>query len=475
MSFYQNSGKKRRKTREGSTDNLANIGVLIGRGLYFFCVEPYKGIKQRIQSNGNHLTYILLLQTVGVLLYLLFLDRAFTNFFMAKRLDTVVSWYWLYGRGLFVLWVIAHLYLLFWRLPWLKKESRYNRGFIEIGLVPSYKSKPISFITEYPLDQSQWRVVLSNPGLPLSSYKEKKEAIEATFDFTISEISFGKSQHVAFMDYTKKEFPKLVASNEFYKDLTLRPYEFGVGLTIGCKKITCTLRDMVHLLVAGETGGGKSTFLRQFIVDCLRSKKTIDLYLVDLKGGVEFQTFQDYKRVTLIKSFADTAGVLQKLNDELDRRLRLLEEARVNNIEAYEEAKKITLSRAVLAIDECAEIFLHSSSQDSATKLALGNIRFLLGRLARLSRAVGIHLVLATQRADKEAVDMQTKDNLVSRLCFRVNNDYASQMVLRDGRAARLPRVKGRAIWKDGDDELEVQIPYLDQKDVAKALEQNGS
>lgn len=472
--LYLQSNEKKKNHGATNGDSLVNIVSAIGKILSFVFISPYQGMMVHLRHHPRLTHCLLWICVISVPLYLFFLDDQLVNFILSNRLFARLPDLFFKLRLLLFLFVVSHIYLFIVFLSHQKRKSNTNHNFKELGLVPSFKSGAIRYLTEYRLDKDQTRLLASNPGLPLSAFKSKQTDIEATFDFYVTDISFGKSSKLLRIDYRRKEFPKKIEYADFIKDYNLKPYEFNIGLSLNGRKIRYNLKDMVHLLVAGETGGGKSTFLRQFIVDLLQSKN-IEMYLVDLKGGVEFQTFKDVDNVTLIKEFNDVDGVLEKLNEILSNRLSILEENKVNDISSYEKKTKKKIPRIVFVIDECAEIFLKSSSHDKAAKALLMDIRFNLGRLARLSRAVGIHIVLATQRADKGAIDMQAKDNMVSRLCFRVNNDYASQMVLRDGRAARLPKVQGRAIWKEGNNQFEIQVPFLSQKNAEDILNENRS
>jgi len=461
---------KKQYKQSQSYDWLVNLAEGILKALFFLFYEPYKGIRHRCKENPKHLKYILILQLLGAIFARLGLTTVLYNAYLNSFLVKVIPQEAFRFSPLFIAFAVGHIYCLIWRLPWLRKETNCNRAFKQLGMVPACNDGKIKFLSDTKIDNEQRCLCVSNPGLPLEEFQKRRMNLEAMLKFNLTNITFGKDQHCIRITYRTKEFPKIVKYEDFHNDEKEKPYKFGVGLAINGEKIFCTLPEMVHLLVAGETGGGKSTFLRQFVVDLLKSPTPIKMYLVDLKGGVEFLPFKNEPRVTLIKDFQESSNTITKLNHELDKRLKLFEEQEVNDFTLYNEKSKVKLPRVVVVIDECAEIFMTSSSINPSIKEFVRNIRYKIGRLARLSRAVGIHLVLATQRPDKGAIDMQTKDNMVSRLCFRVNNDYASQMVLRDGRAAKLPKVNGRAIWKGGSNELELQVPYLMQDDVQNLL-----
>lgn len=461
--FYTKKSEPKKQNQD--YDWLLATVESVGKILFFFFTQPYRGIIYRVKENPNHLFYMLCVQAGGLLV------GVFGGFQWLYRVYEESFWVRVISPEIFrhiQLWTflfIGHLYLFVWRMPWLRRESVYNRDFERLGLVPACNGGKIKLLTDMKVDEEQRCLIVANPGLSLSTYQARKEDIEAMLKKNITDISFGEDSHIVKLTYRTMDFPRVVRYADFHKGVEAPDGKFGVGLALTGEKIFCSLREMVHLLVAGETGGGKSTFLRQFIVDILKFKEPTKLYLIDLKGGVEFLPFKGHPQINLVSEHEKAANVLITLNNELDDRLKLFEEHGVNDLDSFNHKTDGGLPRIVLVVDECAEIFMRSN-HDEKMKTYINILRLKIGRLARLSRAVGIHLVLATQRPDKDAIDMQTKDNLVSRLCFRVNNDYASTMVLRDGRAAKLPKINGRAIWKGTGDELELQIPYLGQEEV---------
>ena len=96
--------------------------------------------------------------------------------------------------------------------------------------------------------------------------------------------------------------------------------------------------------------------------------------------------------------------------------------------------------------------------------------RRLASKIAAQGRAVGIHLIIATQRPDRNALDPQTKANLVGKLCFQMSNTASSMTVLDNGRASELTPVPGRAIWQQGSEMMEVQAPLMTEKEAERLL-----
>ncbi len=224
------------------------------------------------------------------------------------------------------------------------------------------------------------------------------------------------------------------------------------------------------MLVAGETSSGKSNFLRQVITSLYLNNKNFEFSLVDLKGGLEFSMFRGVKRVVVIDSLVDAVVHLTELQGNVESRMKLLAEAGVKDIDAYnkkvanearakgEKVRGKLLGRQILVIDKVAELFLASETRSAENIQA---VREIVSRLARQGRAVGQHVILGTQRPDARALDTQIKANLAGKVCFQMAALHSSLVVLGNTRARDLPGIPGRAIWQPGLKMIEVQTPAL--------------
>ena len=228
-----------------------------------------------------------------------------------------------------------------------------------------------------------------------------------------------------------------------------------VGVTAKANVHIVDLADIPHLLVAGQTGGGKSSFLHVLIAYLLltQNKRPILPVIIDLKV-LEFAYLSDHCLVLTDKQVA--YAFLRGLNKELDRRLRILRDAKCRKITEY----KGNMPFIVVIIDEVAEITEKEAQED-------------LNRLGRLARAAGIHLVAATQRPDASLFKdfAKTKALLPGRLCFTVADEVNSRIVLGNDAAHKIPKnIPGRAVWK-WENETIVQTMYLNNKEAEELVQ----
>lgn len=218
-----------------------------------------------------------------------------------------------------------------------------------------------------------------------------------------------------------------------------------------------------HLLIAGQSGGGKTNFLFQMLATLLlrNTPDELQICLVDLKR-VELIRFADVPHIwtpaddsdfpNVVRDHDDVPRLLKALRAELTRRYHLIEGARVNSIAAYNAIRRPVIPYLVVVFDEWAE-FVRYADKSEANNL--------LGSLTALGRAAGIIVVLATQRPEVRVVTGDIKANMPGKLCFRMPNNASSITVIDRGLAAELPAIQGRAIWNTGGHYNAVQTPLI--------------
>lgn len=429
------------------------------------CLEPIKELIHGITTNTVPWP-ICAGWTVGSLLILFFK----IDIFLISH--TQFTGLYPYHPILYKLYAFSISTSAFWIWAWAQVKKKRDKlkiltqAFKNAGLQSKIGRLP-SLISDFPLDPMTRKMRLTNAGFPVSGFQSQSKYVESELGIFIDEIK--ENRETRTIDLIYSHYP--MAMEILYSaEHANKPYEFLVGQT-RANKIVTSFRDTPHLLVAGQTGGGKSTFLRQLIVHLHLQGQNTKFLLIDLKGGLEFSMFENRKNFVVVPHVLAAVAGLQQINSMLDERMAFLKENECKDIDAYfkkkdKPAKTIDLSRQIVVVDEAAEMFLaghHAKSKE------VQSARGILSRIARQGRALGIHLVVATQRPDSKSLDPQVKANLTGVICFQMMNDSSSIAVLGNGRATDLPKVPGRAIWKNGIEMLEVQTPYM-SAEMAESL-----
>ncbi len=226
----------------------------------------------------------------------------------------------------------------------------------------------------------------------------------------------------------------VLASKEFQN--SREPLTLSVGQDIFGYPHISSLASMPHLLVAGTTGSGKSVFLNTLILSLLYkyTPSKLKLILIDLKK-VEFSVYEDLPHllVPIISTPKEAMSALMWSVQEMDRRSNLLKQKGIKDIENYNfEISRIngkdTLPYIVIFIDELAEL-MFSTRKEAENPIV---------RLAQMARAVGIHLVLATQRPSVDVITGLIKGNFPARIALRVADRINSRIIIDDNGAEKL-------------------------------------
>lgn len=249
-----------------------------------------------------------------------------------------------------------------------------------------------------------------------------------------------------------------------------------MGKTIANETFVFDLAKMPHLLMAGATGQGKSVGLNAVLTSLLYKKHPSQLkfVLVDPKK-VELTLFNKIERHFLAKLpdseeaiITDNQKVINTLNSlciEMDNRYELLKTAFVRNIKEYNAkfiARKLNpenghkyLPYIVLVIDEFADLIM-TAGKEVETPIA---------RLAQLARAIGIHLIIATQRPSTNIITGSIKANFPARIAFRVTSGIDSRTILDAGGAEQLIG-RGDMLLSNGSDLIRLQCAFIDTPEV---------
>jgi S-DNA-T family DNA segregation ATPase FtsK/SpoIIIE len=148
----------------------------------------------------------------------------------------------------------------------------------------------------------------------------------------------------------------------------------------------------------------------------------------------------------------------------MDRRFKYLEKKKLKEIDPARDK----MDKIIIGIDEAS--VLYTKSKNNSKNKLINEARELTEELSKLSRAAGIHLILATQKVTKETIDTKVQENIGGRVCFRMNTLQGSMTVLGNKMALTLPDIKGRAIWARGNKFTQIQAPFLSEDELEEEL-----
>jgi len=283
--------------------------------------------------------------------------------------------------------------------------------------------------------------------------------------------------------------PEMVSMRSLITSKAFQETKFDIALALG-RTITnepyiVDLTKMPHLLVAGATGQGKSVGINAIITSILYKKHPAEVkfVLIDPKR-VELPLYMKIERHFLAKLpdeedaiITDTQKVIKTLNSlciEMDNRLELLKAAQSRNIKEYNEkfiSRKLSpekghkyLPYIVLIIDEFADLIMTAGRE----------IEGPIGRLAQLARAIGIHLIISTQRPSANIITGFIKANFPTRIAFRVFSSIDSRTILDASGADRLVG-RGDMLVSSGNEPVRVQCAFIDTPEIEALTDFIGS
>jgi S-DNA-T family DNA segregation ATPase FtsK/SpoIIIE len=237
---------------------------------------------------------------------------------------------------------------------------------------------------------------------------------------------------------------------------------FSLGKDVSGKPWVADLESMPHLLVAGATGSGKSVQINGLILSLLYSNSPDDLklILVDPKR-VELSLYNDIPHLLtpVITDTTKTINALRWVVGEMDRRYQVLQNAKKRNIGAYRKEISDDMPYIVLVIDELADLM----------SVAVNEVEGAIVRLAQMARAVGIHLVLATQRPSVDVITGLIKANITARVAFSVASQIDSRTIL-DSSGAESLLGKGDMLFISSElsKPKRLQGAYISEKEVER-------
>lgn len=388
-----------------------------------------------------------------------------------------------------------------YQLPGLDLLADHGGGQIQMNKeeLESNKNKIIETLQNYKIEISKIKAtigptvtlyeIVPAPGVRISKIKNLEDDIAlslAALGIRIIAPMPGKGTVGIEVPNSSPDIVSmraLIASDKFQNNKMELPV--ALGKTISNESFVTDLTKMPHLLMAGATGQGKSVGLNAILVSILYKKhpSQVKFVLVDPKK-VELTLFNKIERHFLAKLpgdadaiITDTSRVVETLNSlciEMDNRYELLKDAMVRNIKEYNQKfinRKLNpenghryLPYIVLVIDEFADLIM-TAGKEVETPIA---------RLAQLARAIGIHLIVATQRPSVNVITGIIKANFPSRIAFRVTSKIDSRTILDAGGADQLIG-RGDMLFSPGNELVRLQCGFVDTPEVDDITEFIGS
>lgn len=358
--------------------------------------------------------------------------------------------------------------------PTKKRRKLFNQLFEDINFY-SY-DKQVPYYLNEELIPPFLMILSFKSTIPLDVWKQKKELLETTINLKILDMFHKEDEYqIVNVVFQMESLPDYIPwDNEYIKDNNFLSVGMSVYGVVGID-----LDKYPHTFIAGETGSGKSNILKCLIHQSIL--KEYEVILIDFKRGVSFSQFNEAVRIYY--EYKEVIDVIKNMVEETKKRLDLFREYKVDNLTDYNMVADNNLKRIIIYIDELAELLKTRDKEVS-------NILYdSLETLTRLSRAVGIHLIMGIQRPDSTVVNGQIKNNVPFRICGRFTDKEPSRIMLADDRASQLPNIKGRFIVKDdvlqeiqafcfsGNDTYDVKIEkeeiFIDTKNDIQEIEEN--
>ena len=393
------------------------------------------------------------------------------------KFKDALKWLW----GLMIVWAVAliAIFLQFlspftaFSLPTLtvlclagvifnRKVMKYQKGLDFSGL-KNINGKKAKVVKVIELDNHRTQILVQAIGVGVDEFSNKKSKLESAFLHSVESIEHSKDRKLVKIKICKRQLPITIKYSDMENPTPL-PYCLTIGESLDGGVLSCNIRNLPHLLIGGATGGGKSNFFKTAILDLLKSSPHIQMYLIDLKRGVEVKEFSDLPNVRVAKNEVEAVKVLSVLKQEMERRYEYLEQKGYKFI----EPKRDKMDLIVLGTDEASVLF--GMVKSKRKKELMFTARDLTDELAKLARASGIHLIFATQKPIKESIDTKTLENLTARMSFKMSTHAGSNSMLGNAKAYALPDIKGRGIWKAGNKFIEVQTPFISDEELDQEI-----
>lgn len=263
--------------------------------------------------------------------------------------------------------------------------------------------------------------------------------------------------------------PKLVQwrdTRAFYPERKRDKLPYFIGVNEQRKFLDLNFATDPHILVAGKSQSGKSNLVNGIIATNVstHSPDELRIVLIDQKGGIEFTHWQEIPHLlwNVAKTVEDVKPVLARVVEVMRKRMALLEKSKTKDITAYNARTDDRLPRLMVIIDEMNTFVGLGALTDE--------IHNLIMLIVSQGRAVGVHMIAATQHPEVRVIPGRIKTNMSVRLSGAMPSITASQIVLDSADAAHIPNIPGRFVCVVGMRTLIVQVPRIEDSDIAHVV-----
>jgi S-DNA-T family DNA segregation ATPase FtsK/SpoIIIE len=231
------------------------------------------------------------------------------------------------------------------------------------------------------------------------------------------------------------------------------PAVLGIDLESG-KIFVQDLAKMPHCLIMGGTSSGKSCFVNVLIQSAMYLRRNTSFLLLDFKF-VELNIYEDFKNVHFVNNYKDAVETIDKLNEEMNRRLKLFAKLRVKTLQGYNK-KYSPLPYLIVVVDEAADIKLEADNKKLAD---IVNTKF--NQIINKARASGAIIVYAMQRADGEQIGTGIRSQLMTKIGFGTSSEKEKQFIEIDNLTGL---EQGEFRWKKGGEQYLVKGLFIDDE-----------
>lgn len=313
-------------------------------------------------------------------------------------------------------------------------------------------------------------VIKLNPGTKLSKIKSYKQDLIMRFNAVDVkfEISINGTGYLGIIIIKERKRTLKLGDLIGCTEVKTKKYKIPIILGKDLKGNICVedLAQLPHLLIAGTTGTGKSTFLSTLIISILYkfNPNELKLILVDTRA-TNFSRFNKIPHlyIPVITNPNETEGVLINLINEMRHRYKLFGGKKVDNIDEYNKISENKMPRLVLIIEDLYDLMMYTDKE----------VEQYIKVLTQMSRAAGIHVVISTQRPSINVITGVIKSNIPARMAFYVPSYIDSRTII-DKTGAEKLQVNGDIIFRKTGSEKDkrIQTPYITDKEIEKIIEQ---